>query len=71
MPLGYTLTQAQKESIHGQFWSNDTTFNVVKNDLDEWYLPDFLTDTSEIANTQFAWLLALPIKFHTPPTVTL
>lgn len=71
MPLGYTLTQEQKELVHDQFWCAEVKFNVVQDDNGIWYLPDFLQDTPLIAASEFAWILELPIQYHNPPTIEL
>lgn len=67
MPLGYTLTQEQKELVHDHFWCDEIKFNVVSDINGVWYLPDFLDDTPLIGQSEYSWILNLPIEFHNPP----
>jgi hypothetical protein len=66
MPLGYKLTVEQKELVHGAFWCAEISFNAVKDVNDVWFLPDFLSDTPLIAESDYAWVVALPIEYFEP-----
>jgi hypothetical protein len=66
MPLGYKLTEEQKDLVHGEYWREETSFNVVKDINDIWFLPDFLSDTPLIAESDYAWVVELPIEYFEP-----
>ena len=64
---GYILTIEQKEQIQGQFYCEYQFFNCVQDINDVWFL--FLSDEdkSEVATTEWSWVLQLTEEEYTPP----
>lgn len=58
------------QELEGQFIDNDTFLHFVQDINDEWFL--FLSEQDEIdiAQTQYAYLLELPLSPFTPKPVT-
>lgn len=55
-----------KEELQGVFFDNDTFFNFVQDINDDWFL--FLSEQDEIdiAQTEYAYLLELPLSPYEP-----
>ena len=67
--VGIKLTIEQKNAIQGQFYNDNCFFNCVQDIVGDWFL--FLSDSdkSEIANTEYAYLLQLNKFAYTPPVI--
>ena len=65
--IGYILTQQQKDQVQGQFYAPYEFFNCVQDINGVWYL--FLSDQdkTQVAETEYSWLLSLPQGEYTPP----
>lgn len=65
--IGYILTQQQKDQVQGQFYAPYEFFNCVQDINGVWYL--FLSDQdkTQVAETEYSWLLGLPQGEYTPP----
>jgi hypothetical protein len=65
--IGYICTPEEKDLIQGQYYTPYQFFNCVQ-DIDEtWFL--FLSDEDkpEVAASQYAWVLDLPVGEYVPP----
>ena len=69
MIQGRLLTEEQKTEIHNRFFSDSTMFNVIKDISNNYVLPILTAeDESYIIDSQYAWVLTLPISsFELPP----
>jgi hypothetical protein len=65
--IGYILTIEQKNQIQGQQYAPYQCFNCVQNINDIWFT--FLTelDKETILNTEWNWILTLPVGEYVPP----
>jgi hypothetical protein len=65
--IGYTLTPEQYEQIQGQFYTPYEFFNCVADIDGTWFL--FLSDQdkSEVAITEYDWVLDSPEAEYIPP----
>lgn len=55
-----------KEKLQGVFFDNDTFFNFVQDINDEWFLILSQQDEADIALTEYAYLLELPLSPYEP-----
>ena len=64
---GRIVTEQQANELQGTFIDADTFFNFVK-DINEVYFL-FLSEQDEVdvANTEYAYLLDIPLSPYTPP----
>lgn len=67
---GRIVTEQQANELQGTFIDADTFFNFVK-DINEVYFL-FLSEQDEIdvAKTEYAYLLDIPLSPYTPPPPT-
>lgn len=54
------------QQLQGIFIDNDTFFNFVQDINDEWFLILSEQDEAEIALTEYAYLLELPLSPYEP-----
>jgi hypothetical protein len=64
---GRIVTTEQAENLQGVFIDSDTCFNFVQDINGVYFL--FLSEQDEIdvAQTQYAYLLEIPLSEYTPP----
>lgn len=67
---GRIVTNEQAENLQGVFIDDDTFFNFVKDINGIYFL--FLSEQDEIdvSQTQYAYLLEIPLSPYTPPPPT-
>jgi hypothetical protein len=67
---GRIVTTEQAEQLQGVFIDSDTFFNFVQDINGVYFL--FLSEQDEIdvAQTQYAYLLDIPLSPYTPPPPT-
>jgi len=65
--IGYTLTPDQYTQVQGQYYTEYQFFNCVLSIDNVWFL--FLSDEdkTEVATTEYAWVLDLPEAEYIPP----
>lgn len=54
------------ERLQGVFFDSDTFFNFVQDINDEWFLILSEQDEQDIAQTEYAYLLELPLEPYEP-----
>lgn len=59
------------QQLEGVFFDNDTFFHFVQDINDEWFLILSAQDEADIANTEYAYLLELPLEPYQPKQSTL
>lgn len=58
------LTESQKDSLIGQLYDEDSYFNPIQDDFDQWII-----STEEIdfcVNPEFMWVKDLPLIEYVP-----
>ena len=58
------LTESQKDSLVGQLYDDDSYFNPIQDDFDQWVI-----STEEIefcVNPEFMWVKTLPLIEYVP-----
>tara|TARA_R110000868_G_C10780107_1_gene755436 strand:+ start:736 stop:954 length:219 start_codon:yes stop_codon:yes gene_type:complete len=67
---GRIVTNQQAESLQNVFFDSDTFFNFVQDINDVYFL--FLSEQDEvdIAPTEYAYLLDIPLSPYVPPITT-
>ena len=67
---GRIVTEQQANELQGMFIDSDTFFNFVQDINGVYFL--FLSEQDEIdvAQTQYAYLLDIPLSPYTPPPPT-
>ena len=63
---GRIVTEQQATDLQGVFIDNDTFFNFVQDIDDNWFLILSEQDEADIAQTEYAYLLELPLSPYTP-----
>ena len=63
---GRIVTNQQAQDLQGQFIDNDTFLNFVQDINDIYFLFLSEQDEADIANTQYAYLLDLPLSPFVP-----
>ena len=58
--VGYILTEAQKDLIQGQYYTQWQVFSCALNVNNVWYIILTSQDEAEVANGEYNWVLALP-----------
>ena len=61
------LTESQKDSLVGQLYDDDSYFNPIQDDFDQWVI-----STEEIdfcVNPEFQWVKELPLIEYVPKPV--
>lgn len=64
--IGYILTTEEQAQVQGQFYSPYEFFNCVQDINDIWYLFLSEQDETQIALTDWNWLLDLPEGEYIP-----
>ena len=64
---GRIVTNEQAEQLQGVFIDNDTFFNFVQDINGIYFLFLSEQDEADIANTEYASLLQIPLSPYTPP----
>jgi len=58
--IGYILTEEQKDSIQGQFYSEWQCFSCALDVNDIWFIILTQQDEIEVATSDYKWVLDLP-----------
>ena len=66
MIQGRIVVPEVAQQLQGVFIDNDTFFNFVQDINDEWFLILSQQDEIEIAQTEYAYLLELPLSPYEP-----
>ena len=66
MIQGRIVVPEVAQQLQGVFIDNDTFFNFVQDINDEWFLILSEQDETEIAQTEYAYLLELPLSPYEP-----
>ena len=64
---GRIVSNETAEQLQGVFIDNDTFFNFVKDINDVYFLFLSEQDAIDVAATQYAYLLEIPLSPYTPP----
>ena len=64
---GRIVTNEQAEQLQGVFFDADTFFNFVQDINGVYFLFLSEQDEADIANTEYASLLSIPLSPYTPP----
>jgi hypothetical protein len=64
---GRIVTEQQAQELQGVFIDADTFFNFVQDIDGKYFMFTSEQDEVEIANTQYAYLLDIPLSPYTPP----
>jgi hypothetical protein len=64
---GRIVTTEQAEQLQGVFIDHDTFFNFVQDINGIYFLFLSEQDEQDIANTEYAYLLQIPLSPYTPP----
>jgi len=65
--IGYTLTPEQKDLIQGQYYAPYQFFNCVQDINGVWFLFLSQEDKIQLINTQWEWVISLPLEEYVPP----
>ena len=66
---GRIVTNQQAQDLQGQFIDSDTFLNFVQDINDVYFLFLSEQDAADVANTQYAYLLEIPLsQFEPKPT---
>jgi hypothetical protein len=68
---GRIVTNQQANELQGVFIDADTFFNFVQDIDGNYFMFTSEQDEAEIANTQYAYLLDIPLSPYTPPPLPL
>ena len=68
---GRIVTNQQANELQGVFIDADTFFNFVQDIDGKYFMFTSEQDEAEIANTQYAYLLDIPLSPYTPPPLPL
>jgi hypothetical protein len=66
MTEGRVVTDEQAADLQGVFFDADTFFNFVQDINDKWFLILSEQDEIDIAPTEYAYLLELPLEPYEP-----
>jgi hypothetical protein len=64
---GRIVTEQQANELQGVFIDADTFFNFVQDIDGKYFMFTSEQDEVEIVNTQYAYLLDIPLSPYTPP----
>lgn len=64
---GRIVTEQQANELQGVFIDADTFFNFVQDIDGKYFMFTSEQDEIDIANTQYAYLLDIPLSPYTPP----
>ena len=65
--IGFILTNSEKENIQGKYYLPYQFFNCVQNINGIWFLCLSAQDKTEVAQTEYVWILDLPQGEYVPP----
>jgi len=65
---GRIVTNEQAEQLQGVFFDSDTFFNFVQDINDSYFLFLSSSDEVDIAPTEYAYLLEIPLSPYVPKT---
>ena len=63
------LTISQKDQIQGVFFDEVTFFDCVQDINDNWFIILSESDISNITDTQWQWVIDLPLSTFNPKPV--
>ena len=63
---GRIVTQEKRDELQGVFFDSDTFFNFVQDINDVWFLFLSEQDEADIAQTEYAYLLEIPLSPYEP-----
>lgn len=66
MTQGRVVIPEVAERLEGVFFDSDTFFHFVQDINDEWFLILSQQDEQDIAQTEYAYLLELPLEPYEP-----
>jgi len=66
---GRIVTTETAESLQGVFFDSDTFFNFVQDINDVYFLFLSSSDEIDIAVTEYAYLLDIPLSPYVPPII--
>jgi hypothetical protein len=58
------LTETQKDSLVGQLYDEDSYFNPIQDDFDNWIIS--VEEMDFCVNPEFAWVKDLPLIDYVP-----
>ena len=58
------LTETQKDSLVGQMYDEDSYFNPIQDDFDNWIIS--IEEMEFCVNPEFAWVKDLPLIDYKP-----
>ena len=67
MSIGYQLTEDQYTQVQGQYYAPYQFFNCVQDINGTWFLFLSQEDKIELINTQWEWVISLPLEEYVPP----
>jgi hypothetical protein len=66
---GRIITDEQALDLQGVFFDSDTFFNFVQDINDVYFLFLSSSDETDIAVTEYAYLLEIPLSPYVPPII--
>ena len=67
MSIGYTLTESEYNQVQGQYYTPYQFFNCVADINGTWFLFLSQEDKIQLINTQWEWVISLPLEEYVPP----
>jgi hypothetical protein len=58
------LTESQKDSLFGQLYDDDSYFNPIQDDFDNWIIS--VEEMEFCVNSEFQWVKDLPLIEYKP-----
>ena len=58
------LTESQKDSLIGQLYDDDSYFNPIQDDFDQWIIS--VQEMEFCVNPEFMWVKTLPLIEYKP-----
>jgi hypothetical protein len=58
------LTESQKDSLVGQLYDDDSYFNPIQDDFDQWIIS--VEEMEFCVNPEFMWVKTLPLIEYKP-----
>ena len=58
------LTESQKDSLFGQLYDDDSYFNPIQDDFDQWIIS--VQEMEFCVNPEFMWVKTLPLIEYKP-----
>jgi hypothetical protein len=58
------LTESQKDSLVGQLYDEDSYFNPIQDDFDQWIIS--VEEMQFCVNPEFQWVKTLPLIEYKP-----